>query len=88
MRKDEGILDSEDPIDRVNCTSNYQALIYPGRSHRFQPTVNSSPVFIVCGYHDREDIAKGMADLYLQYKALEVPAELHIYANAGHGFGV
>ena len=28
-----------------------------------------------------------MADLYLKYKAAGVPAELHIYSNAGHGFG-
>jgi len=28
-----------------------------------------------------------MAQLYLKYKAAGVPAELHIYSNAGHGFG-
>ena len=33
------------------------------------------------------DIAEGLATLYLKYKAAKVPAELHIFANAGHGFG-
>jgi len=28
-----------------------------------------------------------MAQLYLKYKEAKVPAELHIYSNAGHGFG-
>ena len=46
------------------------------------------PVFIVAGYNDRPDISRGMAELYLKYKDAGVPAELHIYSNAGHGFGV
>lgn len=67
---------------------DYQALIYPGRSYRITPSENSSPVFIACGYKDRDDISKGMANLYLKFRELNVPAELHIYANAGHGFGI
>ena len=46
-----------------------------------------SPVFIAAGYSDRSDIAEGTASLYLKYKAAKVPAELHLFANAGHGFG-
>jgi hypothetical protein len=45
-------------------------------------------LFIACGYQDRPDISVGMAELYLKYKAASVPAELHIYSEAGHGFGV
>ena len=45
------------------------------------------PVFIACGYGDRPDISQGMASVYLKYKQAGVPAELHIYSNAGHGFG-
>jgi endo-1,4-beta-xylanase len=29
-----------------------------------------------------------MAELYLKYKDAGVPAELHLYAGAGHGFGL
>ena len=46
------------------------------------------PVFLVGGYNDRPDIAEGIAQVYLKYKKANVPAELHIYANAGHGFGM
>jgi endo-1,4-beta-xylanase len=44
-------------------------------------------VFIAAGYGDRPDISEGMASLYLKYKAAKVPAELHLYSAAGHGFG-
>ena len=45
------------------------------------------PVFIALGYNDRDDISVGMAELYVKYKKEKIPAELHIYSNAGHGFG-
>ena len=45
------------------------------------------PAFLAAGYNDRPDIAEGLASLYLKYKAAKVPAELHMFANAGHGFG-
>jgi len=42
----------------------------------------------VADYGDRDDIAIGLAEVYLKYKKAKVPAELHIYSNAGHGFGM
>lgn len=77
-----------DNIDKQSSRPAFQALIYPGNSSRFTVSKNSPPLFIACGYNDREDISKGMAELYLKYKAAGVPAELHIYSNAGHGFGM
>jgi endo-1,4-beta-xylanase len=35
-----------------------------------------------------QSISTGMAELYLKFKKLNIPAELHIYANAHHGFGI
>jgi endo-1,4-beta-xylanase len=29
-----------------------------------------------------------VAELYLKYKQAKVPAELHVYAKLGHGFGM
>lgn len=51
-------------------------------------TKDSPPAFLVCGYKDRPDISQGLAEVYLKFKAAGVPAELHIYASASHGFGV
>ena len=64
----------------------FQALIYPGNSKRFEVVNNTPPVFLLAGYND--EIAKGIVDVYLKYKNANVPAELHIYSNAGHGFGL
>jgi acetyl esterase/lipase len=77
-----------DPIDRESARPAFQALIYPGNSGTFVVDKNSPPLFIVAGYHDRPDISKGMAELYLKYKEAGVPAELHIYSQAAHGFGM
>ncbi len=77
-----------DAIDALSAHPAFQALIYPGNSARFTATKASPPAFIVAGYGDRPDIARGMAELYLKYKDAGVPAELHVYASAGHGFGM
>jgi len=88
MRFDEGNPASPDKIDQQSCRPDFQALVYPGNSSRFEVKENAPPVFIVCGYNDHDDISLGMAQLYEKYKAARVPAELHIYAKPGHGFGI
>ncbi len=87
MQSDSGDAASPDPIERASSRPDFQALIYPGKSGTFTAEQGMPPVFIACGYGDRPDIAEGMASLYLKYKAAGVKAELHIYGNAGHGFG-
>jgi len=88
MRFDGGNKEAADAIERESSRPDFQALIYPGSSRRFVPTKDSPPAFIVCGYGDRPDISQGMAEVYLKFKQVGIPAELHIYASAGHGFGV
>ena len=87
MNADEGQSDAIDVIERASCRPDFQVLIYPGSSHRFNASSGMPPAFIALGGKDRDDISIGMAELYLKYKAAGVPAELHIYSNAGHGFG-
>ena len=87
-RFDGGKADSSDLVERESCKLDFQALIYPGRSRDIQPTKDQPPVFLACGYNDRPDISEGLAELYLRYKKAGVPAELHIYSSAGHGFGL
>jgi acetyl esterase/lipase len=77
-----------DPIGRENDKPAFQALIYPGNSGAIAPTKDSPPAFLVAGYGDRPDISEGIARVYLKFKEAGVLAELHIYAGAGHGFGV
>jgi endo-1,4-beta-xylanase len=87
MKSDAGLPGAADPIDQTSSRPDFQALIYPGTSDLFSAEKGMPPVFIACGYSDRPDIAEGMARLYLKYKAAGVKAELHIYSEAGHGFG-
>ncbi|MEI9945347.1 MAG: alpha/beta hydrolase [Chitinophagaceae bacterium] len=88
MRFDYGNNSATDAIDRESSRPAFQALIYPGSSDRFEVATNAPPAFLVGGYGDRNDIAIGIAEVYIKYKKANVPAELHIYSNAAHGFGM
>jgi acetyl esterase/lipase len=88
MRFDHGNENANDVVDRQSSRPSFQALIYPGNSGRFEVVPNAPPVFLVGGYGDRADIALGVAEVYMKYKKASIPAELHIYSNAGHGFGM
>ena len=79
---------AQDPIDRESDKPDFQGLIYPGNIQRLTVSATSPPAFIAGGYKDRKDISEGVAELYLKYKEANVPAELHIYGNVGHGFGI
>lgn len=87
MQSDAGNTDASDRTERESCRPDFQVLIYPGSSDRFTVNEGMPPAFIALGANDRPDISEGMARLYLKYKAAKVPCELHIYSNAGHGFG-
>jgi acetyl esterase/lipase len=87
MKSDPGNKDAIDPVERQSSRPDFQALIYPGSSGSFKVEPGMPPVFLAAGYGDRPDIAEGLATVYLKYKAAKIPAELHIFANAGHGFG-
>jgi endo-1,4-beta-xylanase len=88
IRFDSAKINPNDTIDQQSSRPSFQALIYPGSIPRLAAVKNSPPLFLAGGYSDRDDISKGMALLYLKYKEAGIPAELHIYATAGHGFGV
>ena len=43
--------------------------------------------FLACGENDRQNISQGLPKLYLAMKKAGASAELHVFANVGHGFG-
>jgi acetyl esterase/lipase len=88
MRPAKGIPNAADLVDRESSRVAFQALVYPGGSSKFEVSKTSPSLFLVGGYNDRADIAEGMAQLYIKYKQAGIPAELHIYSKAGHGFGM
>jgi endo-1,4-beta-xylanase len=86
-RFDKGDASASDPIEKVSCEPNFNGFIYGGpyRVEQFESTM--APSFLMCAYNDQGN-ARNLANLFLKLQAAKVPAELHIYATGGHGFGV
>jgi endo-1,4-beta-xylanase len=82
--------DATDPIERQSAHANFYGLIYPGGLPRTDIVVakDTPPVFLTAGYGDRQNISEGLAEFYLKTRRAGASAELHMYAGAGHGFGV
>jgi endo-1,4-beta-xylanase len=77
-----------DAIDQQSSKPAFQALIYPALPKEMRLSKETPPAFLACGAMDRPDISEGLPDLYLKMKHTGVEAELHIFAGAGHGFGI
>ena len=86
MRFAYGNPNATDAIDRESARPAFQALIYPANTRKYEVVNNIPPVFLLAGYND--NIARGIIDVYAKYQKANIPAELHIYSNAGHGFGI
>jgi endo-1,4-beta-xylanase len=88
IQADSGSVNTEDTVETFSSKPDFQVLIYPAWVNDIPISRTSSPAFILGGYKDMESISTGMPKIYLKFKEQNVPAELHIYANAGHGFGI
>jgi acetyl esterase/lipase len=87
-RYDEGNAGATDPIDRESSRPAFQVLLYPAIPHGMHLSQETPPAFLACGANDRQDISEGLPALYLAMKRAGIPAELHIFAGVGHGFGI
>jgi endo-1,4-beta-xylanase len=87
-RFDGGNPAAADAIDRQPDRPAFQALMYPGLPKEMKLTKETPPAFLLCGAEDRENIAQGLPQLYLDMKKAGISAELHVYAGVGHGFGL
>jgi acetyl esterase/lipase len=86
-------------LDVEDATPNFSVPVYPAYLVTKEDTFNLKPEIKVteksppmCLVHAGDDkgvtSSSGSALLYLEYKKLNLPAELHIYAKGGHGFGM
>jgi acetyl esterase/lipase len=90
-RFDHPVQGTHDAIDALNCRPDFMALLYPGGLNdpsAVKVTKETPPAFLACSYTDRLTISENLAKFYLMLKEAGVPAELHIYASGGHGFGI
>lgn len=86
-----------DQADQANCRPDFAVLVYPGgltqreTADRLGPEVTPSaktpPTFLVQAQDDPVRVENSL--LYFQsLKAAKVPAEMHLYAKGGHGYGL
>lgn len=85
-----------DEIDKQDIRPDFAVPIYPGGvikrgtadlSPEIRVSANTPPMFIVQADNDPVN-SENSVYLYLALKHAKVPAELHIYAAGGHGFGM
>jgi acetyl esterase/lipase len=85
--------ESIDDADKLSSRPNFALLIYPGGlidkgghlKSEFLVKKDAPPMFFV---HATNDSSENSVALYSALKTVGVPAELHLYASGGHGFGM
>lgn len=94
---DKRLYDSIDAADQLSCRPDFAIIIYPGYlansaekmalNADINPTGQTPPTFIVQAEDDPVHV-ENATNYFLQLKAANVPAELHIFAEGGHGYGL
>jgi acetyl esterase/lipase len=94
---DERLYDPIDDADKLSCRPDFAVVIYPGYlalekenfapNPEIKPTENTPPTFIVQTEDDPVHVENALV-YYQELKNAKVPAELHIYAQGGHGYGL
>jgi acetyl esterase/lipase len=91
------LYDPVDEADRLSCRPDFAVIVYPGYlalseqgmapNAEIRPTEKTPPSFIVQAEDDPVHVENATV-YFLQLKNAKVPAELHIYAEGGHGYGL
>jgi len=94
---DQRLYDPVDAADQLSCRPDFSVIVYPGylaiSEQNFAPnpeihvTGKSPPSFIVQAEDDPVHVENSTV-YFLALKSAEVPAEMHLYAQGGHGYGL
>jgi acetyl esterase/lipase len=94
---DQRLYDPIDTADQVSCRPDFAVIIYPGylaiAEQSFAPnpeihvTAKTPPSFIVQAEDDTVHVENSTV-YFLALKNAKVPAEMHLYAQGGHGYGL
>jgi len=84
-----------DDIDQQSAVPDFSLLVYPWQIQQadgsllteIRPSAQSPPAFLVHTHDDRSS-SVGSVLIYAGLRQHNVPAELHVYANGGHGYGM
>lgn len=67
---------------------DFLALIYPALPAELRVDERTPPTFLVHASDDSLSAGEHSARIYQELRKAKVPAELHIYTDGGHGFGI
>lgn len=94
---DQRLYDPIDAADQLSCRPDFAVIIYPGylalAEQNFAPnpeihvTEKTPPSFIVQAEDDGVHVENSTV-YFLALKNAKVPAEMHLYAQGGHGYGL
>jgi acetyl esterase/lipase len=87
-----------DAADALSCRPDFAVAAYPGhlsaygKGYGLNPNVpvdhRTPPTFLVQAEDDNVDSVSNSIAYYIALKNAGVPAELHLYAQGGHAFGL
>lgn len=94
---DKRVYDPVDDADKLSCRPEFAVIVYPGYlalpdkglapNPDINPTAATPPQFIVQAEDDGVHV-ENATNYFLALKSAKVPAELHIFAEGGHGYGL
>lgn len=94
---DQRLYAAVDPADQLSCRPDFAVIVYPGylalAEENFTPnpeiqvTDQTPPSFIVQAENDPVHVENAVV-YFMALKSAKVPAELHIFADGGHGYGL
>jgi len=86
---DSPVKGSSDAVDALDCRPDFQAIFYPSMPGTPLTLTHRTPPAFLCGASDDQfNLTAPMVRLYLDLEAAGAPAEMHVYARGGHGFGI
>jgi acetyl esterase/lipase len=93
----EAIYPATDDADKLSARPDFTLLIYPGDLHQeddplavcpeVKPVALTPPSFVIQAEDDTVKVENALA-YYEALKQAKVPAEMHVFANGGHGYGL
>jgi acetyl esterase/lipase len=97
LRPNERTYTQDAKLDVEDATPSFSIPVYPAYLvekdnqmkllDEIKVSAKAPPICLVHA-HDDKLSSSGSALLYLEYKRLNLPAELHIYTKGGHGYGM
>ncbi|HEX7962807.1 MAG TPA: alpha/beta hydrolase, partial [Terriglobales bacterium] len=91
------LYDSVDAADQLSCRPDFAVILYPGYislaeqnfalNPEIHPTEQTPPTFIAQSEDDPVHVENAIV-YYQTLKNAKVPAEMHLFAKGGHGYGL